>query len=129
MTRAGKSMFYFAFWIVACGASLFLFPKFCLDMIGIELPTYSVVRLFGMVLLFLAVYYFLAGRHPEFWPLYRITVYTRVSAFLIVAVMVLLKLAEPLVVGFVVVDLLGAVWTGFALRKDKADGLCKAGQL
>jgi uncharacterized membrane protein YfcA len=116
--RAGKSIFYFGFWVLACGLSLFLFPGFCLGLVGMHLPDTVVVRLFGMVLLYLAVYYFVAGRHPEFRPLYKVTVYTRSSALVIVALLALLGMADPKIIGFVVVDALGAVWTGLALRGD-----------
>jgi hypothetical protein len=120
MTRAGKSIFYFGFWVLACGVSLMFFPKFCLDIAGINLNDYITVRLFGMVLIYLSIYYFVAGQHPEFRPLYRTTVFTRSSALIIVIVFVLLEMAKPIVIGFVVVDALGALWTALALRKDGA---------
>lgn len=122
MTRAGKSIFYFGFWVLACGLSLFLFPGFCLGLVGMHLPDTVVVRVLGMVLLYLAVYYFVAGRHPEFRPFYRVTVYTRSSALVIVALLAFAKMADPKIVGFVVVDALGALWTGLALRRDGAEG-------
>ena len=118
MTRAGKSIFYFGFWVLACGIGLMFFPGFCLELVGLGLNDYITVRLFGMVLLYLAVYYFIAGRNPAFRPLYKATVFTRSSALLIVIVFVLLGLAKPLVIGFVIVDALGALWTGLALRAD-----------
>ncbi|MBW2261936.1 MAG: hypothetical protein JRG91_08190 [Deltaproteobacteria bacterium] len=122
MTRAGKSIFYFGFWVLACGLGLFFFPELCLKLMGLELPDYITVRLFGMVLVYLSIYYFVAGRYPAFWPFFRMTVYTRSSALLVVGVLVLLGLAKPLVFGFVVVDGLGALWTGLALRRDRQEG-------
>ncbi len=118
MTRAGKSIFYFGFWVLVCGVSLMFFPQFCLDIAGISLNDYVTVRLFGMVLIYLSIYYFVAGRHPAFRPLYLTTVFTRFSAFLIMIVFVLLDMAKPIVIGFTVVDALGALWTGLALRAD-----------
>ncbi len=122
MTRAGSSIFYFGFWIVVCGVSLMFFPGLCLGIAGMGLNDVTVPRLFGMVLLFLALYYFLAGRHPEFWPFYRITVFTRFSAFLIVTVFVLFGIVKPIVIGFVTVDALGALWTALSLRIDNKNG-------
>ena len=124
MTSAGKSIFYFGFWVLACGLSLFFAPAACLSVLDIELPTYIPVRLFGMVLVYLAAYYFLAGRRPAFWPLYRLTVYTRGSALLVVAALTLLGLSPPAVIGFVAVDALGAAWTAVALRRDRRAGRC-----
>jgi hypothetical protein len=122
MTRAGKSIFYFGFWVLCCGISLMFFPKFCLDIAGVTLNDYITVRLFGMVLLYLSIYYFVAGRHPGFRPLYLTTVFTRSSAMLVTIVFVLLGMAKPAVVGFTIVDVLGALWTALALRADSREG-------
>ena len=118
MTRAGKSIFYFGFWVLICGISLMFFPEFCLKIAGIALNDYVTVRLFGMVLLYLAIYYFVAGRRPAFRPLYVATVFTRSSAMLIVIIFVILEMAKPIVIGFVTVDVMGALWTALALRAD-----------
>ncbi|MFC1669239.1 hypothetical protein ACFL20_02535 [Spirochaetota bacterium] len=123
MTRTGKSIFYFGFWVLACGILLMFFPKFCLGFVGIVLPDYIVVRILGMVLLYLAVYYFVAGRHTEFMPFFRITIYTRSSALFIVLVFVIIGLAKPIIIAFVIVDLAGAIWTALALRMDRRHGV------
>jgi hypothetical protein len=81
MSRAGRSMFWFGFWV-------------------------------------LAVYYFVAGRRPEFRPLYQVTVYTRASALPLTAAMVLLLRANPLIILFTA-GALGALWTALALRADR----------
>lgn len=118
MTRAGKSIFYFGFWVLACGISLMFFPQFCLGIAGISLNDYFMVRLFGMILIYLAIYYFVAGRRPAFRALYLATVFTRSSALLIMIIFVLLGMAKPIVIGFTAVDALGALWTALALRAD-----------
>jgi hypothetical protein len=123
MSRAGKSIFYFGFWVLCCGISLMFFPKFCLDIAGIALNDYITVRIFGMVLLYLAVYYFVAGRNPAFRPFYFTTVFTRSSALLVMIIIVLLDMAKPIVIGFTLVDALGAFWTGLALRADRKHGV------
>lgn len=126
MTSAGKSIFYFGFWVLACGLGLFFAPGLCMGIAGVELPEPIPVRLFGMVLVYLAIYYFVTGRRAELWPFFRVTVYTRGSALLIVAVLVLLGMSPPAILGFVVVDALGALWTALALRRDRAAGRCGA---
>jgi hypothetical protein len=122
MTRAGKSIFYFGFWVLICGISLMFFPQFCLDLVDIHMSDYITVRLFGMVLIYLSIYYFVAGQYPSFHPLYRMTVFTRSSALIVVIIFVLLGLARPIIIGFVIVDALGALWTAIALWKDKREG-------
>ncbi len=118
MTRAGKSIFYFGFWVLACGIALMFFPEPCLGIADIRLNDYFPVRLFGMILIYLAVYYFVAGRRPAFRALYLATVFTRSSALLIMIIFVLLGMAKPIVIGFTAVDALGALWTALALRAD-----------
>ncbi len=125
MTRTGKSIFYFSFWVLACGFFLMVLPAYSLGMIGMVLPDYIVVRLFGMILIFLFIYYITASKNPAFWPFYQITIYTRYSALLFVIIFVLLGWAKPIVIGFVIIDAIGATWTLLALIKDKKEGLCR----
>ena len=125
MTRAGKSIYYFGYWVLLCAIFLMVFPEFSLGIAGMSLSDYIMVRLFGMVLLYLAIYYFLAGKRPEFWPFFQITILTRYSALLFVIVFILLGLARPVIIWFVIIDALGATWTLIALNKDKKDGLLK----
>lgn len=122
MTRAGSSIFFFGFWVVLCGISLMFFPNMCLDIAGMRLDDVTIPRLFGMVLIFLAIYYFLAGTHPEFWPFYRVTVFTRFSAFIIVVIFTILGIVKPIVIGFVTIDALGALWTAITLGIDRKKG-------
>ena len=117
-SRAGASIFWFGFWVLACGVFMMFFPALMLRAAGVTASNDVILRIQGMVLIFLAIYYFVAGRHPEFRPFYRVTVYTRASALPIVAAMVLLLHANPLIILFTVVDALGALWTALALRAD-----------
>jgi hypothetical protein len=119
MTRAGKSIFFFSFWVLVCALPLMIAPGLLLGYLGIPSSANVVARIFGMVLLFLAIYYFIAGRRPEFVPFFRVTVYTRASALPLVALMVLLTKASPLIILFTVVDALGALWTALALGLDR----------
>jgi small neutral amino acid transporter SnatA (MarC family) len=112
-------MFCFGFWVLACAVSLLLFPGLMLRFAGVTVSNDVILRINGMVLLFLAVYYFVAGRRPEFRPLYQATVYTRASALPLTAALVLLLRANPLIILFTVVDALGALWTALALRADR----------
>jgi hypothetical protein len=112
-------MFWFGFWVLACGIVLMFFPGLMLRVAGITASNDVILRIQGMVLIFLAIYYFVAGRRPEFRPLYRVTVYTRASALPLTAAMVLLLRANPLIILFTVVDALGALWTVLALRADR----------
>jgi hypothetical protein len=122
VTKAGKSIFFFGFWVIICGVALMFFPKFVYNMMGMEMSPDLTSRILGMVLIFLAIYYFVAGRHPEFWPFYHVSIYTRSSALIVAVIFVLVKLADVSLIYFTIVDALGAAWTAFALRSDRAEG-------
>ncbi len=121
MSRAGRSFFWFGFWVLACGLSLAIAPGLMLRVAGITVSNDIMLRVFGTVLGYLAVYYFVAGRTGGYTALYRASVYTRLSAPILVGLFVIVLKASPLVVGFTVVDALGALWTALALRKDQAE--------
>jgi hypothetical protein len=119
MTRAGRSIFIFSFWVLACALPLMVVPGLMLGFLDIPPSGEVVARVFGMVLLFMAIYYFIAGRRAEFVPFFRVTVYTRASALPIITLFVLLTGASPLIILFTLVDALGALWTALALRLDR----------
>ncbi len=125
MTKAGKSIFFFGFWIIITGVALMFFPGFVNNMIGTDMAPGLDSRILGMVLIFMAIYYFVAGRHPEFRPFYRVSIYTRSSALIVAVIFVLLKIADFSLIYFTIVDVLGAAWTALALRKDIAEGRYK----
>jgi hypothetical protein len=116
--RAAKSIFWFSFWVSGCGFVLLLFPQSLLDLLAIDRSAGVVARIFGMVLLALGFYYFMAGRHGHMTDFYRWTTYTRPAAFLLGMVFVVTHQIKVLLLAFLGVDLLGALWTFLALRRD-----------
>jgi hypothetical protein len=119
MSRAGRSFFWFGFWVLACGLSLALAPGLMLRVADITVSNDIMLRVFGTVLVYMAVYYFVAGSRNGYTELYRASVWTRFSAPVVVGLFVIVLKASPLVFCFTVVDALGALWTAVALRKDK----------
>jgi hypothetical protein len=118
MSRAGTSIFVFSFWVLGSGVALLFYPTFMLGFIALSTSAALVARIFGMVLLILGFYYFMAGRHGGMTDFYRWTTYTRPAAFVIALLLVVTGQAPPLLIAFVMVDVLGAAWTFFALRQD-----------
>jgi hypothetical protein len=119
MSRAGRSFFWFSFWVMICGLSLMFAPGLCLRVAGITSSSDIMVRVFGTVLLYMGIFYLVAGRRPGFELLYRVSVYTRLSAPILVGGFVLATGANPLIGLLTVGDLAGAVWTLLALRADR----------
>jgi hypothetical protein len=119
--RAGRSFFWFGFWVLGCGLTLALFPSIMMRLADITASTDIMLRVFGTVLVYMAIYYFVAGRLQGFEALYRASVYTRFSAPVVVGAFVLILKASPLIFIFTTVDALGALWTALALRADSRD--------
>jgi hypothetical protein len=76
------------------------------------------IRVAGMLVLFLGFYYTQTAR-KEMTDFFQWTVYVRSTVIVFFAVFVLLGLASPPLILFGAVDLLGAIWTGLALRSPK----------
>jgi len=68
---------------------------------------------------FLGFYYIQAAR-KDLVDFFRWTVPVRASVILFFVAFVLLGYAQPTLVLFGVIDLAGAIWTGFALRSAKS---------
>lgn len=95
------------------------FPHLMLSLLDIPDTAAPVARIFGMILLFLFYYYFMTGRRNDNPRFYSLTVHTRISAFVIACLFALFRWISPLIILFVVVDVAGALWTLFALRRGR----------
>jgi hypothetical protein len=115
MSDPAKTVYAFGWYIVVLGATLVLAPNLLLATFGLP-PTEEVwIRVVGMLLLFLAGYYFIAAR-AEWTQFFRASVWFRSLVILFFIAFVLLGLVKPVVLAFAGVDLLAALWTASALR-------------
>ena len=126
MGRAGRSFFWFGFWVLGCGLTLAIFPAIMMRIAAITASSDIMLRVFGTVLVYMAIYYFVAGRRKGFEALYRASVYTRFSAPVAVGIFVFITKASPLIFLFTAVDALGALWTALALRADRRQAAAAA---
>jgi hypothetical protein len=119
MSRAARSLFIFGIYLCGLGLILLLVPNLILKVFGAP-PTKEVwIRINGMFLLCLSLYYVQAARN-ELTILIRWTVWTRVAVIFYFAAFVLLVAAPKALLLFGVIDLLSAIWTWLALKKDDA---------
>ena len=118
MSEAAKSIYFFSFWVLFNGIALLLIPEFFLGLLGVDESAAIVARIFGMVLLYLAFYYFMAGRQGQMTDFYRWTTYTRPTALIFAIIFFVTGQVSWLLIPFVMIDLLGALWTHLALKKD-----------
>lgn len=116
MSTVAKSVFYFGLYLYIVGVTLIFAPNFLLS--TLQMPTTEEVwiRIVGVLVIAIAFYYQQAGSKniQAFFPL---TVVARIFVFVSFTALVLLKFGSPMLVGFGIVDLLGALWTWQALRK------------
>ena len=117
MKASARSVYYFGLYLYVVGLNLLVIPNIFLNTIQLP-PTNEVwIRVAGILVLCIAYYYHRNGACNN-KQMFILTVHARVFVFLAFTVLVLMKLAPPVLVGFGVVDLLGAIWTWRALKKE-----------
>ena len=119
MRKSAVSLFVFALYVGILGIVFILIPNVLLKAVSGLSTTEVWIRLFGMLLLYLGFYYTQAAR-KEMKDFFRWTVYTRSTVIVFAIIFVVLRFAKPPLVMFALVDLLGAIWTGLALRSERA---------
>jgi hypothetical protein len=119
MSRAAKSLFVFGVYLCGLGLALLLVPNLLLRVFGAP-PTGEVwIRINGMLVLCLSFYYILAARN-ELTIFIRWTIWTRLAVIVYFTSFVLLVAAPKALLLFGLIDLLAAIWTWLALKKDEA---------
>lgn len=119
MSRAARSVWVFALYLLILGTTLLVVPNLLLSTFGFP-PTEEVwIRVIGMLVIVLGYYYLTAVRN-DFVAFFRATAQARAMVIVVFTVFVVAGLAKPMLIFFGAVDLAGAIWTAFALRRDGA---------
>jgi uncharacterized membrane protein len=121
MSKSARSVLIFGLYLVVLGITLLVVPNFLLGIFFLPSTTEVWIRVVGMLILILGFYYTQAAR-KELTDFFQWTVTVRVSTILFFTAFVLLGFAGSALILFGVVDLLGALWTGLALRSSKISG-------
>ncbi len=116
MSNVAKSAFVFGVYLVIFGAFTIVIPNSILNLSSLPQTTEVWVRVVGMLVLYFGIYYILAARN-EMIDFLRWTLYLRPTVIVFFISFVLLDFASPSLIFFGVADLLGAFWTGIALRQ------------
>ncbi|HRI62337.1 MAG TPA: hypothetical protein PK228_21500 [Saprospiraceae bacterium] len=115
MTNAAKSVYYFGFYLLVLGLTLVFVPNILLTMFGFEPATEVWIRVLGAVVFAIGIYYvFTAPTNNE--TFIKTTIYVRSSILAWFTLFVLLGWAQPALMLFGGIDVLGALWTWNALR-------------
>lgn len=116
MSKAAVSVFAVGLFLILTGTGFFIIPNFVLSLFSIP-PTDEVwIRIVGMLALFIGYYYVIAAR-KELKDFFDATIPVRLVCFLCFLVLVLTKIAYPILIIFGIIDLVGAIWTTWALKR------------
>lgn len=118
MNKFSTSLSVFGVYLIGMGVGLVVMPNTVLGLLSLP-PTNEIwIRVLAVVTLVLAFYYIQAAR-TNLHSFAEWTVPARVTVFLFFTGFVLLGWVGPIMIGLGLVDLLGAVWTCWALRAEK----------
>jgi hypothetical protein len=117
MTKPAQTLFFFALYLFGLGTILVTAPNWLLGVFGFPPTTDVWIRVVGMLVVFLGVYYIVAAR-ANFLPILEISVKVRIAVLLFFAAFVALGFASPVLLLFGVIDVAGALWTWLALRSE-----------
>ena len=118
MTPAAKSIHYFSFYLILMSLTLMLAPNILLTTVGMPETAEVWIRVVGLLAGVLGVYYFITAKY-NYVQLIKATVFTRIGVILFFTLFVLLQYAHPMLIGFGLIDLAGAIWTYTALKKSQ----------
>ena len=119
MSKAAFTIKAFAVYLAVLGVVLVLAPNVLLFTFGFPLITEVWIRVLGLVVVNLGVYYWFAAK-CEARLFFEASVFTRVFVLLGFAAFAFLGLAGPMLIVFGAIDALGGLWTWFALRSEPA---------
>ena len=119
MSKAAKTLLVFGIYLVVTGLGFLFIPNPLLSLFGFDTTTEPWIRVVGLLVLIIAFYYIQAARQ-EVRPVFHWSLYCRPAAFVVFTGLVVFGLAKPMLILFGVIDLLGALWTGLALRNSQA---------
>ena len=115
MSKAAVSVLVFGVYTLVLGLTMLVIPNQLLSLFAYPTTTEVWIRILGFIAAILGYYYVVAARY-ELTPFFWASVYGRPLLIVCFVGLVLLRLAEPILVLFGAIDLLGAIWTAWALR-------------
>lgn len=118
MSPSGKTVFAFGCYLLVLGAALLLVPNLLLTLFGFPQTEEVWIRIVGLLVIYLGIYYSLAGRR-DIRPFIAATVPVRASVLVFFAVFVATGMVSPMLLVLGAPDLLGALWTWKALRSER----------
>ena len=116
MHPASNSVKYFGLYAIATGSGLVFAPGLVLSPLGIAVPTEIWIRVVGALAVPVGYYYWHCGS-ANVVEFFRASVRGRILFAAIVVLLVALYAAPVKILLFAAIDVAGAVWTAYGLRK------------
>lgn len=116
MNPTARSIFYYSFYMMGTGLGLFFIPNTILGLFGFAPATDVWVRMLGLLSFCAGLLYFYCARTNQ-TGFFRISIPERVIFFLGTVVLVVFMQFSPVLALIGSVDLFGALWTGWTLRR------------
>jgi len=115
MKKASTSVLVYGVYLLVLGVVYMIVPNIPLALLGFATTTEPWIRVMAACVVIIGYYYIQTARN-ELVPFFRWTLHCRIFFALAVVIFVVLQLAQPMLLLFGVLDLLGALWTGLTLR-------------
>ncbi len=117
MSKSAISVFIYSIYLAINGLMLLLVPNVLLNSLGIGPTTEVWIRLAGILLMALAVYYFLAAKY-ELIVIMKATAFIRFTIIFFFIAFVMLNLVSSSIIIISIIDFLGGAWTYLMLKKE-----------
>ena len=114
-----KSIYYFGLYLYVVGLTLIFVPNLLLSTLQMPETQEVWIRIVGVLAFCIGFYYHRCGAANDH-AFARLTIVARTIVFIAFVSFVVLEYVSPVLAGFGVVDVLGALWTWTALRKKTA---------
>ncbi len=121
MHPASNSIKYFGLYAIATGIGLVFAPGLVLSPLGIAVPAEIWVRVVGALAIPVGYYYWVCGS-ASIVEFFRASIRGRALFAAVVVVLVAFFSAPTQILLFAGIDLAGAAWTGYGLRKAAMNG-------
>ncbi len=119
MTAAARSILVYSIYVLGLGATLLLIPNVPLPIVGLPQATEVWIRVAGMTVIYLGIFYFVAARN-NYREIFKVSVPIRFAVVAFFAAFAAAGCTSWNILLFTPFDVLFAIWTWYSLRSDAA---------
>jgi len=110
MSASAISIFVFGIYVIMVGAGFLFIPNTVLPLFKFPKTNEPWIRILGIIVAILGFYYIIAAQN-ELTSFFWATVVGRFALLVSFIVLVVTKIAQPMLITFGVIDALGGLWT------------------